>query len=268
MAAKRTTAKTESKGVSLHSLFRWCLALVLFGVMGSGAVLVSAKLQDPQTFPLKVVQIKGDFKHLDRQKLEQAMATEVREGFFTLDVEKVHAKLLQMPWVAKLALRRVWPDTLLIKVEEQVPLARWGRKQLMNMQGELFQPAKNEIPAGLPWLTGPEGTEREMVLRYREMQSRFDEVGLQIAKVKQDLRQSWLIEFTDKSAIRLGNQYIDERLGRFVRLYPRLKAAGRGKPKQVDLRYTNGFVVHWELDGVTKQSASLITETTKHNELG
>ncbi len=247
------------------SIVRWSLALALFGTMGGGAMLLSAKLQDPQTFPLKVVQIKGDLRYLDRQKLEQAMAVQVREGFFTLNVERVHARLLQMPWVARVALRRVWPDTLLIAVEEQAPLARWGKQQLVNLQGELFQPAKNEIPAGLPQLVGPEGTEREMVSRYRTMQSRFAAVGLQIARVQQDLRSAWLIEFANKSTIRLGSQQIDERLGRFIRLYPRLKAAGRGRPKQVDLRYTNGFVVHWELD---EQSVSSKKGLTKRNELG
>jgi len=246
-------------------IFRWSLALVLFGVMGGGAMVASAKLQDPQVFPLKVVRINGEFKYLDRQKLEQGMAMQVREGFFTLDVESVHARLLQMPWVAKLAVRRVWPDTLLVTVEEQVPLARWGNKQLVNMQGELFQPAKNEIPAGLPQFFGPKGTELEMVARYQAMRPRFEDVGLQIVKVEQNSRRAWFIEFADQSAIRLGNQHIDERLRRFVRLYPRLKAAGQGKPKQVDLRYTNGFVVHWEL---SEQAAWSTTDITKRNELG
>ncbi len=248
---------------SFVSVTRWSLALVLFGAMGSGAMLLSTKLQDPKNFPLKVVQIKGDFRYLDRQKLEQVMATQLREGFFTLDVEKVHSKLLQMPWVAQLALRRVWPDTLLITVEEQVPLARWGRQQLVNMQGELFRPAEREIPAGLPQLGGPEGSEREMVARYRSMQSRFDGIGLQIARLEQDLRNSWSVEFTDKSTIRLGSQHIDERLERFIRLYPRLSAAGQGKPKQVDLRYTNGFVVHWQEQPVVSKQA-----LAKRNELG
>lgn len=263
MRSKCATAEVKSKMPSFASVTRWSLALVLFGAMGSGAMLLSTKLQDPKTFPLKVVQIKGDFRYLDRKKLEQVMATQLREGFFTLDVEKVHSKFLQMPWVAQLALRRVWPDKLLITVEEQVPLARWGKQQLVNVQGELFRPAKSEIPAGLPHLDGPEGTEREMVTRYRMMQLRFEAVGLQIARVQQDLRSSWFVEFTDKSAIRLGSQHIDERLGRFIRLYPRLRAAGRGKPRQVDLRYTNGFVVHWEEQSILSKQA-----LAKRDELG
>jgi cell division protein FtsQ len=268
MAQKRPTTKTKSAALMPASVIRWCLALVLFGAMGGGAMLGVAQLLDPQAFPLKVVRIKGEFKHLDRQKLEQTMAMEVREGFFTLDVEAVYSRLLQMPWVAKVAVRRVWPDMLLIAVEEQVPFAQWGRTRLVSSQGELFQPAKKEIPAGLPQLIGPEGTEHEMVSRYRAMQPHFESIGLQIARVEQDPRRAWQIEFMDKSAIRLGSQHFDERVQRFVRVYPRLKAAGRGKPKQVDLRYTNGFVVHWELGGLDELSVRSTTNITKLNELG
>lgn len=267
MEKRRAIKKEETKMIPWGGVFRWSLALVLFGAMGSGLMVASAKLQDPQVFPLKVVRVKGDFKHIDQQKLEQEMAASVRGGFFTLDVESVHAKLLQMPWVAKLAVRRVWPDTLLITVTEQIPVARWGANQLVNVQGELFQPAKNKIPAGLPQLVGPAGTEREMVSRYRDMQSRFEGIELQIARVEQNSRRAWAIEFTDQSAISLGSQQIDERLDRFIRLYPRLKAAGQGKPKQVDLRYTNGFVVHWELDEQDARAA-WSADITKRNELG
>jgi len=267
MGQRRAMKEEETKRIPVASIFRWCLALVLFGSMGGGLMMASTKLQDPQVFPLKVVRVKGNLKHLDRQKLEQEMAAAVREGFFTLDVESVHAKLLQMPWVAKLAVRRVWPDTLLITVKEQVPLARWGSKRLVNVQGESFQPAKNQIPTGLPQLAGPKGTEREMVSRYLVMQPRFEAIGLQIARVEQNSRRAWVIEFTDQSAISLGSQQVEERLARFIRLYPRLKAAGQGKPKQVDLRYTNGFVVHWELDEQDELSA-WSADITKRNELG
>jgi len=266
MSKKRAMKKEQPKTIPVASIFRWCLALTLFGAMGGGAMMVSAKLQDPQVFPLKVVRVKGDFKHLDRKKLEQEMAS-VREGFFTLDVESVHAKLLKMPWVAKLAVRRIWPDTLLLTVTEQVPLARWGDRQLVSVEGELFQPAKNKIPTGLLQLVGPKGTEREMVARYRDMQSRFDAIGLQIARVEQNSRRAWVIEFENQSAISLGSEQVEERLARFIRLYPRLKAAGQGKPKQVDLRYTNGFVVHWELEEHGERSARS-PDITKHDELG
>ncbi len=261
MQSKRSSAAAKSRAPSRASTLRWSLALLLFGAMGGGGMLLAERLQDPQAFPLKVVQIKGDFRYLDRQKLERAMEEQVRGGFFTLDVEQLHAELLAMPWVAGVALRRVWPDTLLITVKEQLPLARWGRQQLVTMQGELFQPAEGEIPAGLLQLEGPEGTEREMASRYRAMQLHFDQIGLRIARVQQDLRNAWVVEFTDGSAIRLGNRQVDERLGRFIRLYPRLKAAGQGRPKQVDLRYTNGFVVHWELDEVNGADGLVANQT-------
>lgn len=251
-SARRTTV-VETKGIPWALAMRWCLALSLFGAMGLGAALGVEKLLDPQTFPLKVVRIKGEFKHLDQRVLEQVVAAEVRGGFFTVDVEAVRAKAGTLAWVDKVGVRRIWPDTLQIRVDEQIPVARWGDRQLVNHRGEVFEPAANEIPSGLPRLAGPAGTEAGMLAGYRTMQSRLDAINLRIVSLRQDARRAWSVGFADETAIRLGNRDIRQRLARFVRLYPRLKSAGRGKLKQVDLRYTNGFVVHWEQARISHQ---------------
>ena len=245
----------EAKPSLWPVVLRWCLALSLFCAMGVGATLGSAKLLDPQTLPLKVVRIEGDFKHLNRQELEQVVAAVVRGGFFTVDVEAVRAEAKRLPWVDEVGVRRIWPDTLQIWVAEQVPLARWGEQQLVNHRGEVFTPAADEIPPGLPRLAGPVGTGAEMVASYRAMQISLDAIGLSILRLQQNARRAWSVEFADRTAIRLGNRDVGQRLARFIRLYPRLKAAGRGRPKQVDLRYTNGFVVHWEPDEAPEKSA-------------
>ncbi|HEC17690.1 MAG TPA: FtsQ-type POTRA domain-containing protein [Sedimenticola sp.] len=228
------------------ALLRWGLALSLFGAMGAGAVLGGARLLDPQTLPLKVVRIEGEFKYLDRRRLEQVVAAQLRGGFFTVDVEAVRAKVRALPWVDEAGVRRIWPDTLQIRVTEQAPLARWGGRRLLNRRGEVFSPAPAEIPPGLPQLAGPEGTAAGMAARYRAMQARLDAAGLRIVRLQQDERRAWSIEFADGAVIRLGSRDLDRRLARFIRLYPRLRDAGRGRPRQVDLRYTNGFVVHWD----------------------
>ena len=41
------------------------------------------------------------------------------------------ATVLDMPWVADISIRRVWPDKLNMVVTERVPLARWGDDVLM-----------------------------------------------------------------------------------------------------------------------------------------
>jgi cell division protein FtsQ len=238
---------------------RWATASVMLLVVGLGVYAGFDWLKDPRSLPLQVVRIEGDFVHLDRQELESVVADRVRGGFFTLDVEAVRSAIRALPWVDEVAVRRVWPDTLRIWVAEQVPLARWGSKGLVNVRGESFQPDGGERPDGLPLLEGPEGSEPEMVTRYLELQRKLDPLDLRLVRLRQDARGAWRSEFDNGTLLELGSRDLDLRFDRFLRLYPRLKATGRGEPVQVDLRYTNGLVVHWKQESEDEENIGKLT---------
>jgi cell division protein FtsQ len=96
------------------------------------------------------------------------MPSRVGEGhFFTVDLESVRALFESIPWVRRAELRRRWPDCLEVRIEEQVPLARWGQQrrdtQLVNADGQLF---RGQSDATLPLLSGPAGSEGEVARRY------------------------------------------------------------------------------------------------------
>ena len=128
---------------------RWTLGLALFSLMGGGAVWGVMKLQDPRVMPLSVVRIDGDFRHMHRGDLEQAIGSAIRGNFFTVDVAGIRAAAHRPPWVDEVSVRRVWPATLQMQVVEQVPLARWGESGLINGRGEVFRPpAEGSSSAG------------------------------------------------------------------------------------------------------------------------
>jgi len=254
-------------GLSWPLFRRWATASLLVITLGLGIHAGVGWLKDPNSLPLQVVRIEGDFVYLDRHALELVVADEVRGGFFTVDVETVRTAVRALPWVDEVAVRRVWPDTLRIWVVEQVPLARWGKNGLVNVRGEGFRPAGDELPAGLPLLEGPEGTEQEMMRRYLELQRKLDPLELKVARLRQDARGAWLSEFDNGTLVELGNRDLLVRMDRFLRLYPRLKATGRGEPVQVDLRYTNGLVVHWKKGPVSEDGAKIGKLTTDGNGL-
>lgn len=257
---KGTKKATWRDAFSWSLVRRWATASALLLVIGLGLYAGIDWLKDPRSLPLQVVRIEGDFVHLERHELELVVADQVRGGFFSLDVEAVRSAIRALPWVDEVAVRRVWPDTLRIWVAEQVPLARWGKKGLVNVRGEAFQPDGSERPAGLPLLEGPEGSEREMVGRYLELQRKLDPLGLKLVRLRQDARGAWRSEFDNGTLLELGSRDVHLRFDRFLRLYPRLKAAGRGEPVQVDLRYTNGLVVHWKESGDEENIGKLTTD--------
>ncbi len=222
------------------------VALLLFGVMVSSAFWGVIRLQDPAVLPLKVVRIDGRFRYLDRADIVRSVGDAVQGNFFTVDVEAVRNAARQLPWVDHVSVRRRWPDMLDIKVEGQQPLARWGRKRLVNRRGEVFAPPPASIPDGLPALSGPDGSAVKVVERYQEISHRLSRLGLQVESLDLNSRQAWRLQLKGGLELKLGRSDVALRLGRFIRVYPRLgKEPGR-RLKRVDLRYTNGFTVAWE----------------------
>ena len=63
-------------------------------------------------------------------------------------------------------MRRVWPQSLEVKLEEHVALARWGSSALVNMHGEIFDAAADEE---LPLFEGPEESPRDMATAIRRL---------------------------------------------------------------------------------------------------
>ncbi|HIC82299.1 MAG TPA: cell division protein FtsQ/DivIB [Kiloniellaceae bacterium] len=223
---------------------RWGFALLVAIVSISALGWSVERLYDPRVLPIRQVQIEGDFRHLDRATLAQAVEKVARGGFFSVDVKQVKAVAEQVPWVDRVEVRRVWPAKLKIHVTEQVPLARWGEEGLVNERGVLFRPDLRSFPRQpLPQLGGPDYLAREATQRYLDMSRRLAEVGLKIRELQVNGRRAWRMTLNNDLVVKLGSRHMAERLARFIRLYPRLADPQEGELQQVDLRYTNGFAV-------------------------
>ena len=235
------------RGVFLPWLLlrRWILGLTLFSLMSAGALWGMLLLRDPGSFPLRVVRIDGQFRHLHRVELERVVSRAARGNFFTVDLEHIRNSVNRVPWVDRVSIRRIWPASLQMSVVEQVPLARWSQQSLLNARGERFIPRMEEIPKGLPRLEGPDGSEAEVFNRYRSMRPRLHEIGLEIALLRLDARRAWTITLNRGMEIRLGNSEVETRMRRFIRFYPQLVQGNQRWLKRMDLRYSNGFAVYW-----------------------
>ncbi|MET0101994.1 MAG: cell division protein FtsQ/DivIB [Sedimenticola sp.] len=268
MAKQKRETKKAAKPpmIEWQVVRRWIVALMLFAVMGSGAAWGVIKLQDPNMLPVKVVRIDGDFRHLKRTDLERAVGDRVIGNFFTIDVDAVREDALALPWVDQVTVRRVWPDTLMMWVDEQVPLARWGKARLVNARGQVFAPDASSIPSGLPRLDGPDENAAEVVKRYGEIMELTRQVGLDVEQVKMDPRSAWYLRFADGLELQLGSVDTEQRLHRFVSAYRQLVKVATGKARRVDMRYTNGLAVYWEksgpqrLEGPDKPAADVKSE--------
>jgi len=205
-------------------------------------------LHDPARFPIRTVNVaSGSFHHVSARQVEAAVRPFLAAGFFNIDVRAVQAAVDALPWVDRCSVRRSWPDRLYVRVVEQQPLARWNADALLNRRGEAFHPAPDELPKGLPRLTGPDGLEKVVAGMYREVSQGLAPFHLQVAALTLDARRSWSLALADGSRFEMGRSEPYRRLMAFLKVYPRLVASRHGEALQrVDLRYTNGFAVSWK----------------------
>jgi cell division protein FtsQ len=218
------------------------LALALLAY-ASGRVLVESP-----AFLLKTIVVDGELDRVERRDIVNALQGRVRGTFFTVDLESVRSVFEDIPWVRSAELRRRWPDSLEVRIEEQVALARWGQQrreaQLVNARGELF---RGQSEAGLPVLAGPAGSEGEVTRRYIAFRDTLAPLRLTPTQVLLSSRLAWQLKLSNGITVQLGRDSerdrVEERLARFVSAFPQTLANLQQRIDYVDLRYPNGFAV-------------------------
>lgn len=187
-------------------------------------------------------------QHVNRATLRAAGASRLRGNFFTVDLEAVRESFESVPWVRRAQVRRIWPNTLWVGIEEHRALAVWGDGRLVNRQGELFTAslAEAQSESELVEFSGPPGSESEVTRRWTELQKALAPLSIAPAAVMLSARYAWSARLDNGTLLLLGREQglpITERLARWVALYPTVQARLNREVVSVDLRYPNGFAM-------------------------
>ncbi len=216
------------------------IATLLYALAGAAIAYAAVMVAiDSPLFALREVEIVGDTAHTSPAQARALAARELRGTFFTLELERASATFVTLPWVRSAQVRRVWPDRLVVTLEEHVPLARWNGAALVNLQGEVFHASTD---AALPTFVGPEDTSTEMARHYTAFRDILAGVGRTPVEVHLSVRRAWQVKLDDGGILELGRQDLLPRLARYVAAYRTIVA--RVPPgARIDLRYENGFAV-------------------------
>lgn len=222
---------------------------------------VAAEIADPATLPIREVKVEGDFKYLQTKTLEKLVVSEVDGGFFTVDVDQIRDSVLKAPWVRQVTVRKLWPDTLYLKIREQKAVVRWGDTGFLNEAGELFEPENVARPHGLIRLEGPRGTERQVYRKYQYLVGLLSKHKRQVIGVKLNERRGWSFEIDDGPRVILGKKEVDTRIKRYVREVEKNFGHEVNAMVQLDLRYTNGFTIRRKAE--PEDAVEILTEMTR-----
>lgn len=197
--------------------------------------------------PIGKVEVGGQFQRVAPLQIEEVVAPFRGSGFLSVDLDAMRAALETIPWVDRARVERKWPNGVRVFITEHVAAARWGASGLMNTRGELFLNDARHIPQELPQLNGPPGTEGQVAKLYLESYPRLLGVGMRLSKVELDARGAWQLTLGNGVIVRLGRQDVPSRLERFIAVASPVVAARAAEVSYVDLRYSNGFSVGWNV---------------------
>ena len=236
--------------------------VLTWGALGLMAYGVTSWVMAQPWFALTTLEVKTPVAHVTEAQIRLVADRRVHGTFFTVDLDNVRESLEKLPWVREARVERRWPDTLVVSLVEQEPLARWNDNALVNAEGGVFVAAAD---GELPRLSGPEDSSAEVVAAYRRYQAALATLDMRIAELRLSPRRAWSIRLDNGMQLMLGRQQTDVRLARFVSYYPRLisaqaapasvqavsmagtavapKPAAPILPLSVDLRYADGFAV-------------------------
>ncbi|MES2858894.1 MAG: cell division protein FtsQ/DivIB [Pseudomonadota bacterium] len=223
-------------------LLAWmlALALVVLPVVAVGNGWIGGT-----EWPLRTLRVQGEMQRVDQARLRATVLPFARRGFFAVELDRIQAAVVALPWVERAEVRKHWPDVLEVRISEHRPFARWTGDRLLSEQGRLFPASSVTEPRGLPQLHGPDARVGEVVALYNQAHDQLANAG-GVRGVALDRRGSWSLTLNNGIEVVLGRNDPLPRLQRFAPLLPRLATQHPGQRLvRADLRYTNGFSLVW-----------------------
>lgn len=235
-------------GINPSNPFRFLIKsfkLSLLGVIVLVLIFALNQIKFSHYFPIKTVRVFGA-DHVDHEAFKDMLSPLAKTGFFNVKVEMIRDRLLELPWVSHIVVRRIWPDEINIMVKEKEAVAAWNGQSLISSTGELFFPDVASFPRDLPQFIGPPGQQLAMLETLKEIDQRLQPLQVKVSCLELSPYQSYRVTLDNGIVLRLGDKDILTRIDHFVKVYAKIIGKSAYDVESVDLRYPNGIAVRWK----------------------
>ncbi len=242
-------------------LTRWganvLLALVAVGVIGGVGRWV---LRHPG-FQIRQVVLEGDVQHNTARGVQRQVSTRLAgASYFGLSLSDARDTFEAVPWVRRAQVRRVWPDRLVVKLEEHRPVAYWRKPGaedlLVNDHGEVFEVNLGDLDDDkLPYLSGPADSAPQVLDMWRQLHPEFRSLQAGLDALSLSERGNWQGRLDNGLRLELGRGTAAElvvKVRRFVASLPAVQAQDKYRGRAVesaDLRHPDGYALR--IAGIT-----------------
>jgi cell division protein FtsQ len=240
----------------MQYLTKWLMRGLALGIVIGLLVWLSQR----PVFRLRQIQIEPvgnqTLKHINLPIVKNQILDKVQGNFFSVRLEDVKRAFEEMPWVRRAAVRRSWPNVLVIAIEEQTALGTWntaGGQKLISELGEVFNGSVAEVDDEIVLVnfSGPDGSSKEVLRLYQKANTWFKPWDVTINTLNLTERYAWSVKLSNGLRVEFGRDEENvqqnlsaERVARLLKYWPMVQAKWPTQIDAVDLRYGNGFAVH------------------------
>ena len=231
--------------------FAACVALVFGTFYGAYRLINSLTF-----FRLKNIAVSGG-THLSREEIIGIAGAETGRDLLRLNLRRMGDQLAQNPWVERVHVRRLLPDTLSIAVTERQPLAvvSMGYLYYLDSKGTVFKVLNQGDKLDYPVVTGfseedlskdPAGT-REALRSTCSLLQILREKGAfilaDVSEIHYDKGYGFTL-FTASGAlpVKVGSRDFAAKIERFARIYRDLMTQ-RPTLQYIDLDYLDKIII-------------------------
>ncbi len=230
------------------------LVLTICGILLSLIFTVVREYTQWLNRPVETVVVDGATRHIDKTVIANQVAAGINGRILELDLGAIQERLVEEPWINEVEVRRAWPPALQVRLIEEVPVARWGNRGLLNHQGDIFWPERVDAYKALPELSGPSHETDRIMQQFRDLNSLFIRSGITLAGLELEPRGAWTLHLNNGIKVVAGRDELMPRLRRFIQVYETQLFKQQESIDEVDIRYTNGVAVKWKKSSGTKRS--------------
>ena len=236
--ATRLKSSKESSGL----LFNWVKPVSIGVTVLSLMFAVVIMILQVANKDIKNLEIIAAFQYMTESDIKSELIGDFPNGYISLDVQKIHERLISIPMIAEVSVEKVWPDTLRITVQEERPVAIWNDSSLLSQAGDILPVSFESL--NLPKLKGAKKDSRLVMQHYLLFNRWSKRHSLSLVGITKST-SGWLIE--SKSGLKIWLDGADAMSG-LKQLESVIEQFQLARISSIDLRYEQGFAVAWKTE--------------------
>ena len=233
-------------------------ALLTLFVAAALVLLAQWAMRQP-VFNLRSIVIHGDVSHNSVATIRANALPALRGNFFTMNLRQSQAAFESVPWVRHAVVRRVWPNRLVVQLQEHRAAAIWNQaesapgnggveaEKLVNTFGEVFEANLGDVEdQDLITLRGPQSATAQMLAMAQAMAPVWLTLQATVEELTLSGRGSWRVRLDTGAVLELGRGTTQEVLARceqFVTTVGRLTERYQRPVEYADLRHRDGYAL-------------------------